>query len=86
MQLFDKPGWMLQLKPSNGGPTNDDCTYQGIPWRLLPSASAQNTSIDQDSSSMWISERSGGPNACQLSAKALLLVSEATDAHTPTSC
>jgi SAM-dependent methyltransferase len=74
-----KPGWKLVVhKPNHNG-----IDFPGIPWTLLPPSSTELDDFGENYSTLVVSEGSSGPNACQLSAEALLIVSEASDTQQP---
>lgn len=77
-----KRGWKLVVQKTEFS----DATVPGIPWTLLPPDSSDMIASDHmenSSTLMTISAGSSGPNACQLSAQALTIVSNSADAQEP---
>ncbi|KAL3927164.1 MAG: hypothetical protein SGBAC_013192, partial [Bacillariaceae sp.] len=74
-----KPGWKLVVQK----PEKLDAST-ALQWELLPlEESADDESSNQMDDSVVVTEGSGGPNAVQLSAQALKLVSKAADSQQP---
>lgn len=72
-----KPGWQLVVE--NPIQSNGSNSFQ---WELLPLGSATQSFTTADDA-IIVTEGSGGPNAVQLSAQALRMVSKASDSQRP---